>query len=228
MTGSSPEFRATNLDCFLALAIAFGLPVACGLLYPLTGAIVPLVLYYGLCCIGVVKWRRGTLEYRRPKTWALPIFLMMIAMQLVQQVISLVLVQPVPNPDTIGVLISLVVWAPLNALMEQLSWIYCYDAFASRFAKKNHKIVGNIIGFILMLSLVGLIHILFWAKFTPAYSTTSSFFLVFTVLQFVTTGLYIVLYRRVQSMIPLALVHIVSDVGLVLVPGFSILPFLLH
>jgi hypothetical protein len=228
MINGSLEFRATNLDCLLALVIAFGLPVACGLLYPLTGAIVPLILYYGLCCTGFVKWRRGTLEYRRPKTWALPIFLTMVAMQLIQQIIGLVLVQRVPSPDTVGVFISLIVWAPLNALMEQLSWIYCYDAFASRFTKRNQRIIGNIIGIILMLSLVGLIHVLFWAQFTPAYSTTSSFFLVFTVLQFATTGLYIALYRKVQSMVPLALVHVISDVGLVLVPGFSILPYLLH
>ncbi len=228
MISRSLEFRATNLDCLLALVIAFVLPVACGLLYPLTGAIVPLILYYGLCCIGVVKWRRGTLEYRRPKTWALPIFLMMIAMQLIQQIISLVLVKRVPSPDTVGVFISLIVWAPLNALMEQLSWIYCYDAFASRFSKRNQRIIGNIIGIILMLSLVGLIHVFFWAKFTPEYSATSSFFPVFMALQFATTGLYIVLYRKARSMIPLALVHIISDVGLVLLPGFSILPYLLR
>ena len=55
MTNVLLEFRATNLDCLLALAIAFGLPVTCGLLYPLTGALVPLALYYGLCCIGVVS-----------------------------------------------------------------------------------------------------------------------------------------------------------------------------
>ena len=227
MASGSLEFRATNLDCLLALVIAFGLPVACGLLYPLTGALVPLALYYGLCCIGVVKWRRGTLEYRRPKTWALPIFLTMIAMQLIQQIIGFVLAQPVPNPDAVGVLLSLVFWAPLNALTEQLSWVYCYDAFASRFTKKNQRIVGNIIGLMLMLSLVGLIHVLFWAKFTPAYSAISSFFLVFMTLQFATTGLYIMLYRKARSMIPLALVHIISDAGLVLVPGFSILPYLL-
>jgi hypothetical protein len=226
MANDSLEFRATNLDCLLALVIAFGLPVACGLLYPLTGALVPLALYYGLCCVGVVKWRRGTLEYRRPKTWAFPIFLTMIAMQLLQQIIGFVLVQPVPSPSAVGMLLTLIVWAPLNALMEQLSWIYCYDAFASRFTKKNQRIMGNIIGLVLMLSLVGLIHVLFWAKFTPAYLVSSSFF-VFTALQFATTGLYIVLYRKVHSMIPLALVHIISDVGLVLVSGFSILPYLL-
>jgi len=227
MASGPLEFRATNIDCFLALVITFGLPVVCGLLYSLTGALVPLALYYGLCCIGVVKWRRGTLEYRRPRTWAFPIFMTMIAMQLIQQIIGFVLVQPVPSPDPVGVLISLFVWAPLNALMKQLSWIYCYDAFSSRFTKKKQRIVGNIIGLVLMLSLVGLIHVLFWAKFTPAYSASSIFFLVFIILQFTTTALYIVLYRKFRSMIPLALVHIISDAGLVLVPGFSILPYLL-
>ena len=227
MAQASIKFHATNADCLIALVIAFGLPIACGLLYPLTGAFIPLALYYGVCCVGVVKWRRGKLEYRRPKTWAFPILFTMIAMQLFQQVIGLVLVQPIPSPDTLGVLISLLLWAPLNALMEQLSWIYCYDAFASRFTERNKRIIGNIIGVVLMLSLVGLIHALFWAKFTPAYSVQSSFFLVFTVLQFATTGLYIVLYRKVNSMIPLAMVHIISDAGLVLIPGFSILPYLL-
>ena len=208
--------------------IAFGLPVVCGFLYPLTGALVPLALYYGLCCIGVVKWRRGTLDYRWPKTWALPIFLPMIAMQLIQQIIGFVQVQPVSSPNPVGVVITLVVWAPLNALMEQLSWIYCFDAFASRFTEKNQRIVGNIIGLALMLSLVGLIHVLFWAKFTPAYSASSSLFYVFIALQFLTTGLYAMLYRKTHSMIPLALIHIISDIGLVIVPGFSILPYLLH
>ena len=227
MASGSLEFRATNIDCLLALVIAFGLPVACGLLYPMTGALVPLAVYYGLCCAGVVKWRRGTLEYRRPKTWAISILLTMIAMQLIQQIIGLVLVQPAPNTDTIGVLITLIVWAPINALMEQLSWIYCYDAFASRFTRKNQRILGNIIGLTLMLSLVGLVHVLFWAQLTPAYSATSSFFLVFMALQFATTGLYVVLHRKTNSMIPLAIVHIISDVGLVLIPGFSILTYLL-
>ena len=208
--------------------IAFGLPVVCGFLYPLTGALVPLALYYGLCCVGVVKWRRGTLDYSWPKTWALPIFLPMIAMQLIQQIIGFVQVQPVSSPNPVGVVITLVVWAPLNALMEQLSWIYCFDAFASRFTEKNQRIVGNIIGLALMLSLVGLIHVLFWAKFTPAYSASSSLFYVFIALQFLTTGLYAMLYRKTHSMIPLALVHIISDIGLVIVPGFSIIPYLLH
>jgi uncharacterized membrane protein len=152
----------------------------------------------------------------------------MIAMQLIQQIIGFVQVQPVSSPNPVGVVITLVVWAPLNALMEQLSWIYCFDAFASRFTEKNQRIVGNIIGLALMLSLVGLIHVLFWAKFTPAYSASSSLFYVFIALQFLTTGLYAMLYRKTHSMIPLALVHIISDIGLVIVPGFSIIPYLLH
>jgi hypothetical protein len=225
-TGTS-EFRATNLDCVIALLVAIGLPLACGALYPFTGALVPLILYYGVCCVGIVKWRRGTLEYRRPTTWALPVFLTMLALQVAQQALGLLFLPPHAYPDLGGVLLTLFLWAPLNAVMEQLIWIYCFDAFATRFPEGRKRLASSIFGVILMLMLVGLIHAFFWVQFTPAVVPAAPFGAVFLALQFVITPLYILLYRRTHSMVPLALIHVISDVALVLGPGFSILPFLL-
>jgi len=221
------EFRASNVDCVIALLVAVGLPLVCGVLYPFTGALVPLLLYYGVCCVGIVKWRRGTLEYRRPRTWALPVFLTMLALQVVQQALGLLFLPPHMYPDLGGVLLTLLLWAPLNAVMEQLIWIYCFDAFATRFSEGRKKLVFTIVGVILMVMLVGLIHAFFWVQFTPSVTPVFPFSAIFFALQFVITPLYILLYRRTQSMIPLALIHVISDVALVLGPGFSILPFLL-
>lgn len=220
-------FRATNIDCAIALLVAIGLPLVCGALYPVTGALVPLLLYYGVCCVGIVKWRRGTLEYRRPTTWALPVFFTMLTLQVLQHALGLLFLPPHVHPDLVGVLLTLFLWAPLNAVMEQLIWIYCFDAFATRFAEGRKKIVFTIVGVILMLMLVGLIHAFFWVQFTPSVTPAFPFSALFFALQFVITPLYILLYRRTQSMVPLALIHIISDVALVLGPGFSILPFLL-
>jgi len=227
VSSQTGEFHATNLDVIIALLVAFGLPLVCGALYPVTGALVPLGLYYGVCCVGLVKWRRGTLEYRRPRTWALPVFLTMLVLQSIQQALGLLFLPPHAYPDLGGVLLTLFLWAPLNAVMEQLIWIYCFDAFATRFSEGTKKLVFTVIGVILMLLLVGLIHAFFWTQFTPSVTPTFPFSIVFFVLQFIITPLYILLYRRTQSMIPLALIHIISDIALVLGPGFSILPFLL-
>src|SRR5271157_320829 len=202
------EFHATNVDCLIAILIAIGLPIVCGLIYPLTGALLPLILYYGVCCVGVVKWRRGSLEYRYPQNWALLVFFGMIALSVLQQVIGLVFTTPQAYHDLVGVLLTLFIWVPINSCMEQLSWIYCFDAFATRFPDGRKKVSFNVIGVVIMLMLVGLIHAFFWAKFTPAIGTSPSSIVIFFALQFIITPLYIVLYRKTHSMVPLALVHV--------------------
>ena len=64
------DFSSTNLDLLLASAIALGLPFAAAGLLTLTGgAAASLVLYYGVCCVFVVRWRKGTLDYRWPHAW---------------------------------------------------------------------------------------------------------------------------------------------------------------
>ncbi len=90
------------------------------------------------------------------------------------------------------------------------------------------KIGFSVIGLILMFTLVGMIHALFWGLFTPALALTSLYGIIFLAVQFVTLPLYIVLYCKSRSMLPLALIHCISDIGLVLVLGFNILPFLVH
>ncbi len=59
----SLKFRATNLDLVLALVATFLLPLACWALFDWSGALLPLVLYYGVFCVAIVLWRKKSLEY---------------------------------------------------------------------------------------------------------------------------------------------------------------------
>ena len=58
-------WQPKKLDLYLAAIIAFLLPVIAGLLYGLTGALLPMLLYYGLAW-GIVKWRRKSSGYFNP------------------------------------------------------------------------------------------------------------------------------------------------------------------
>ncbi len=77
------NFRATNLDLVLATLIALGLPFVCQWLFELTGgALASLILYYGVCCVAVVWWRKGTLDYRWPRRWPWLLFLLSLLVPL--------------------------------------------------------------------------------------------------------------------------------------------------
>ena len=59
------QWHPKKLDLGLAVLIAFLLPLIAGLLYGLTGALLPMLLYYGLAW-GIVKWRRKSTGYFNP------------------------------------------------------------------------------------------------------------------------------------------------------------------
>ena len=74
----------------------------------------------------------------------------------------------------------------------------------------------------LLVTLVTLIHILFWARFLPETSAPER--LPFTIgLNLVLTASYALLYYRARSMWPTALVHLLVDLQLVLLANYSIL-----
>lgn len=202
------------------------MPLICGILYNYIGALIPLAIYYGLFCIFIVKWRKGSWEYHIPKNWAIKIFIFLIAIQIITQITALITINPVQNFSFLGFLLTLFIWAPINSLMEQLIWIYVFDAFANRFNKKNQKIIFSLLGVFLTLILVGLIHAFFWGKFLPSFREMFPFSEIFFISQFIITPGYILLYRKTQSMLPIALIHIIADLALVLGSGYSILPYL--
>ncbi|MCB0160745.1 MAG: hypothetical protein KDD83_21580, partial [Caldilineaceae bacterium] len=108
-------FAADNLDLALAVLLALGLPLAAAWLLDVTGgAAAGLALYYGVCCVAIVRWRRGTLGYHRVVRWP---WLLFAASLITPALIATLNWQFLPRVDApwLGVLLTLLIWAPLNA-----------------------------------------------------------------------------------------------------------------
>lgn len=216
-------FRANNLDLVIALVATFLLPVVCHFLLRWTGALLPLALYYGVFCVGVVLWRKGSLQYVRPRSWAWPLFLVLLAIQLVAQTCAALTVVPVSDPLW-GVALTLAVWVPVNALSEQLLWVYIFEAFGTRWAEGIKRTAGTAAGVLMTIVFVGLIHAIFWGEFLPGFENVFPLSQIFFASQFVMTVGYLLLFRRTGSMVPLFLLHIIADATLVLGAMYSIVP----
>lgn len=220
---SGGEFAPDTLDLVLAAVIGLGLPLAAaGLLDWTGGALASLILYYGVCCLAVVRWRRGRLDYHWPARWPWRIFLPSLLLPVAMAVINL---DALPREDASrgAVVFTLLVWGGINAACEQLSWFYVLDSWRFRWRQGVARWVGLGVGVVLTLGLIALIHILFWARFLPLAEATelSRFSLP---LNFVLTGAYYWLYRRSGSMWPVFVLHFLVDAQLVWIAQYSIWP----
>lgn len=223
--GFGGDFRATNLDLALATITALGLPFACAWLWNTTGgATAGLALYYGVCCVLVVRWRKGTLDYRRPARWPWPLFAVSLLPPLALAALNW---NALPNARAplFGLLLTVLIWAPLNAAMEQLSWLYVLDGWRNRWTAGWRRWAGLAIGIVLLMILVTLIHVLFWIRFLPEAGPNRLSWAVIPVNTFMTLC-YALLYYRSRSMWPTFVIHLLADLQLVLIAHYSILPYL--
>jgi len=217
------DFKATNLDLVLVSAVALGLPPAAAWLFDRTGgARASLVLYYGVCCLALVRWRKGTLDYHQPSHWPWAIFLPSLLLPLASATINAGALPDTGGPPH-GVALTLLVWAPLNAAAEQCSWFYVLDAWRNRWPEGRRRLLATTVGALLLLLLVGLIHALFWARVLPlAEATPLRRFAI--PLNAVLTLAYGLLYYRSRSMWPVFVLHLLVNAQLVLIARYSILP----
>ena len=230
-----PSFRPGRPDLVIALFAAVGLPLLLGYTYDVSGALIPMLIYYVVFCWGIVKWRRGKLDYgikRGPllskvKRCATPLFFTILALQVVLVMASYATVIRVSPVNQFGWLVTLFVWAPVNAMSEQLIWLYTFDTYANYHVNGRKRVAMAAIGTLLYLSLIGLVHAFFWGKFllgsTYAFFWTQIFFPI----QFIIPIGYVFLYRQTKGMWPIAVIHFLLDFAPVLFSGYSILPYLL-
>ena len=217
------KFRSTNLDLALALVATFLLPLACMVLLDWSGALLPLVLYYGVFCFALVYKRKGSLEYFKPISWVWPLFLFLLSIQVLTQVAGALTIVPTDD-EMVGVVLTLLLWVPLNALAEQLLWVYIFDSFETRWTERRKRFIGGIVGILLALVFVGMIHALFWGSFLPSFESVAPWSYIFFATQFVITPGYLFLYRRSGSMWPIFALHIIADATLVIAAQYSIIP----
>ena len=220
------DFRATNLDLVLATLIALGLPFVCQWLLQHTGgALASLILYYGVCCVAVVWWRKGTLDYRWPKRWPWLLFLLSLVVPLAIAALNYGAL-PDYHAALPGFALTIVIWVPLNAAGEQLSWFYVLDSWRNRWQSGFLRWFGLIIGIVLLVILVTLIHLLFWVQFLPTARPTPYSWLGIP-LNLLLTASYAALYYRSGSMFPTFFIHLLADLQLVLLAHYAIWPFLI-
>jgi hypothetical protein len=229
------NFQPEALDLLLAGIAAIVMPIVAGFVFDLAGALIPMAIYYGLFAILIVKWRRGSLDYAIQKDnvkgqfrkYLTPLFFVLFILQTVIVFSSWFTLVRVEDSTLIGWLLTLLIWAPVNAFSEQLIWLYTFDSFAEYYKEGRKRTATVFIGGALYIVLIGLIHALFWAKFLLESSYMFPFTELFFLIQFIMPIGYIFLYRRTGSMWPLGIIHVYLNLTGVLFSGYSILPYLL-
>jgi hypothetical protein len=217
--------RTTNVDLVFSTLMALALPSLCAALFQRTGgALASLTLYYGVACVGLVWWRKGTLDYQWPARWP---WLWFAGGLLVAGLITASNWGAFPHAGAapLGVALTALIWAPLNGAMEQLAWLYVLDAWRNRWPGGWQRRVGVGVGWLLLLVLVTLIHIVFWSLLLPA-KQSGEFGWIDRILTTLLTFVYVALYYRSRSMWPTFIVHTLVDLQLVLLANYSILPSL--
>jgi hypothetical protein len=210
----------------LAALIALLLPIVSGLLYGLTGALLPMLLYYGLAW-GIVKWRRGSTGYFNPLSKRITgFFYLNLGIILSSLVFAYLARNQFPDNNLMGILITALLWAPLNAATEQLLWIYLFEAWDLYPAKPNPAF--RLIGLTLFTAFVGMIHTLFWAKFLDVVDPRQLLGLAFILLTTVSGFLHLVVWRKSNQMILTFIPHFLLNLIPIFWTYYSILPFLIR
>jgi hypothetical protein len=209
--------------------MAFGFPLVAGWLLGISGAFVPMLLYYGAAW-GLVIWRRGSTGYslkglERPPV-SFYVHLGVIALILVFAYASRI---RVPEPNVAGVVLTGTVWAVANASSEQLLWLYIFDSWdlfgADRFGRGG-RILFRILGIALFSAYVGLIHTMYWARFLHTVDPGTLFGIFFVIGTSVSGYLHIIVWRQSGRMVYTFIPHFILNLAPLIWTGYSIVPYL--
>lgn len=228
-------YNPKSLDLIIAVVAAILMPIAAGFLFDISGALIPLAMYYGLFAILIVRWRKGSLNYKLERgnlrnqfrSYITPLFIVLFMLQGILVITSWFTLIRHGILDPVGWLLTLLIWAPLNAFSEQLIWLYTFDSFAEYYKEGRRRSAMIIIGGVLYIILIGIIHALFWGKFLLENNYVFLFTEIFFLIQFIMPIGYVFLYRRTGSMWPIGIIHLLLNFTGVLFSGYSIVPYLL-
>jgi len=218
------KWQPRKLDLGLAALIALLLPVVAGFLFRLTGAFLPMLLYYGLAW-SLVKWRRETTGYFNPfPTQVTAFFYINVGVILSSLMCAYLARNYFADSNLAGVLITALIWAPLNAATEQLLWIYLFEAWDLYPARS--RLTFRLIGLTIFTIFVGLIHTMFWAKFLDVVNPDQLFGVAFILLTTVSGFLHLVVWRKSNQMILTFIPHFLLNLIPLFWTKYSILPYL--
>jgi hypothetical protein len=226
------KFQPNRIDLMLSTILVVIFPFLAGLLFQITGALLPMCIYYGLAW-GIVRWRRGATGYfnkfekKYPWSFFLNLFIIISSMVFVY----FGRITHSSNPT--GVLLTAFIWAPVNAASEQLLWIYIFESWDLYFIDNTHeesmkkkKILFRIIGLILFTAFVGTIHTLFWTQFLHIVNPGTIFGIIFVLLTTISGFLHIVVWRKSNQMILTFIPHFILNFIPTFLTGYSIVFYL--
>jgi hypothetical protein len=221
---SSQKWQPKKIDLAIAAVTAVIFPIIAGLLYGTTGALLPMVLYYGIAW-SLIKWRRGSTGYFNPFPKTVSVFFYLNVGVILFSLVCAYLARNIfPNKEFFGILITALIWAPLNAASEQLLWIYIFEAW-DLYPSKS-KLGYRLVGLILFSAFVGMIHTMYWAKFLTTVDSHQVFGVIFVILTSVSGFLHLVVWRKTNQMIFTFIPHFLLNLIPIFWTGYSILPFL--
>ena len=226
------QFQPNKIDLAISTILAIFLPILAGFLFQAVGALIPMIIYYGLAW-GLVKWRRGStgyfnkLEKKYPSAFFLNLILILTA------VIFGYFSRITHSSGLTGVLMTALIWAPVNAASEQLLWIYLFESWdvygdeIGRETQKNgKKYLFTIIGLIMFTIFVGTIHTFFWIGFLHVVDSANVFGIIFVMFTSVSGFIHIIAWRQSNQMIFTFIPHFLLNLIPTLYTGYSILPYL--
>ena len=223
-------WKPTRLDLVLSGIIAISFPFIANFLYLQTGALIPMLIYYGLAW-GICKWRRGSTGYfntfqkKYPRAfWVnVGVILLCIICAYLAPIID-------ENPSIGGVIFTGLVWATINAASEQLLWIYIFEAWDLYLPwtaeNKTKNWVYRVIGLILFSAFVGMIHTMYWILFLHTVDSTVFFGVIFVLLTTISGFLHLVVWRKGNQMILTFIPHFMLNLIPLFWTGYSMLPYL--
>jgi hypothetical protein len=224
------SFHPTIPDLFLSAGMALLFPLLAGVLLMVSGALLPMVLYYSAAW-GISIWRRGASGYRLKKLPSPPVsFYIQLFVIAVALILSYFARIKVTNPAIVEVVLTAVVWAVVNASSEQLLWIYIFDAWdlykKDEFSVRS-RILMRISGCLLFTVFVGTIHTMYWAKILHTVNSGTIIGILFIVATTISGYLHVVVWRQSSRMIYTFIPHFLLNLVPLFWTGYSIFPYLL-
>ncbi|MHA2227456.1 MAG: hypothetical protein ACXAC8_19725 [Candidatus Hodarchaeales archaeon] len=227
------SWNPNRFDLLLAVLIVLTLPILARILYFSTGALIPLIIYYGAAW-GIFIWRRGNSGYSMktkvliPRAFVINVIVIGLAL-----VCAFLARNKDLIPNSTGAILTGLIWAPINAASEQLLWIYLYDSWdlynppKEQYSTRNRVWIQRIVGFILFTAFVGTIHTFFWVEFLETVTSDTIFGMIFILLTSLSGYIHILAWRESNNMVYTFIPHFLLNLVPLFWTGYSILPFLI-
>lgn len=210
--------------------MALFFPLLAGFLLNRTGALIPMVLYYGAAW-GLSYWRRGKSGYSLKKPGTPPIwFYINIVVIIMTLIVAYVARMEAEDAQLTGILFTAILWTTVNASSEQLLWIYIFDSWDLLGGGKVSRTVRYLrraAGLIFFSIFVGMIHALFWGHFLHTVSPVPPLGVLFIAATSLSGYLHIAVWRKSGNMLYTFIPHFLLNLFPLFWTGYSIIPFLI-